>query len=188
MTAERPQRQPTNDKSEGGEMTATVFNPDEVLMEARALRDAFGTFPSSVSVLATVIDGVPIGMTASTLTPVSLDPPLVSVCVARESTTWPVLSGGETIGVSVLAEHHSTVARSMSVKAADRFVGVAWHQQRSSAAYIDGAVLYLETKIHDVVEAGDHVIVLLALTDVRPGDGVAPIVFHRSKFSRVSEL
>jgi hypothetical protein len=60
-------------------------------LDPRRLRDAFGVFPSGVVAVAAVVDGEPTGLAASSLTSVSLDPPLVSFSVANTSKTWPDL-------------------------------------------------------------------------------------------------
>ena len=65
-------------------MTSTNLTP-------ASLREAFGHFPSGVIAIAAEVDGVRVGLAASTFVPVSLDPPLVSFCVQNTSTTWPKL-------------------------------------------------------------------------------------------------
>ena len=87
------------------------------------LRQAFGVFPTGVVALAAEIDGVPLGLAASSFTSVSLDPPLVSVSVARTSKTWPDLRGARHFGVTVLADHHGAVCRQLSGPVDDRFRG-----------------------------------------------------------------
>jgi len=66
------------------------------------LRRVYGAYPTGVAVVAGLVDGRPAGIAASSFVPVSLDPPLVSVCVAHTSTTWPLLGGLPRIGISVL--------------------------------------------------------------------------------------
>ena len=64
------------------------------------LRRVFGAFPTGVTAIAAFVDGTPVGLAASSFTSVSLDPPLASVCIAKTSTTWPVLRRAERLGVS----------------------------------------------------------------------------------------
>ncbi|HEX2744921.1 MAG TPA: flavin reductase, partial [Streptosporangiaceae bacterium] len=77
-------------------MTTTLFDP-------RWLRHVFGAFPSGVAVVAAVVDNTPVGIAASSFTSVSLDPALVSLCIAHTSTTWPVLREVPRLGVSILS-------------------------------------------------------------------------------------
>jgi flavin reductase (DIM6/NTAB) family NADH-FMN oxidoreductase RutF len=73
---------------------ATVRDPQQ-------LRRVFGSFPSGVAAVAALVAGEPVGIAASSFTSVSLDPPLVSVCIAHTSTTWPVLRTASRLGVSI---------------------------------------------------------------------------------------
>ena len=82
------------------------------------LRQAFGCFPSGVTAFCGMIDGKPEGMTASSFTSVSIDPALVSVCVANSSSTWPKLASLPALGLSVLSSEHGTVARSLALRRA----------------------------------------------------------------------
>ena len=75
-------------------------------LDPRRLRDAFGIFPSGVVAVAALVDGRPVGLAASSFTSVSLEPPLVSISVAKSSKTWPDLRRSSHLGVTILAEHH----------------------------------------------------------------------------------
>ena len=79
--------------------------------QPRDLRDVYGAFPSGVVGLCALVDDVPVGMAASSFVAVSLEPPLVAVCVQRTSTTWPRLRDRPFVGVSVLGESHDLAAR-----------------------------------------------------------------------------
>ncbi len=85
-------------------MSATDLSPT-------SLREAFGHFPSGVIAIAAEVDGIRIGLAASTFVPVSLDPPLVSFAVQNTSETWPKLKDLPRLGISVLGEAHDEAAR-----------------------------------------------------------------------------
>src|SRR6185369_5919204 len=89
-----------------------------------SLREAFGHFPSGVIAIAAEVDGILVGLAASTFVPVSLDPPLVSFCVQNTSTTWPRLKDAPVLGISLLGESHNAAARSLAAKTGDRFAGL----------------------------------------------------------------
>ena len=151
------------------------------------LRQAFGLFPSGVTAFCGLVDGDAHGIAASSFTSVSLDPALVSVCVARSSTTWPKLATLEHVGLSILASDHGPIARSLASKSPDRFGDVDWVAVDSGAVFVRGAPLWLECRPHRLVEAGDHLIVLLQVTAVAMDAEVAPMVFHRSTFRELAE-
>nr|WP_241266399.1 flavin reductase family protein [Streptomyces scabichelini] len=146
------------------------------------LRQAFGCFPSGVTAFCGMVDGAPEGMAASSFTSVSLDPALVSVCVANTSSTWPRLAEASRLGLSVLAGEHRSVARSLASKSGQRFADVDWVATETGAVFVHGATLWLECSIYEVVEAGDHAIVLLKIEALDMYPDVPPMVFHRSGF------
>ena len=150
------------------------------------LRRVFGCFPSGVTALCALVDGVPVGMAASTFVPVSLDPPLVSVCVQSGSMTWPRLRRGDRLGVSVLAGNHELACRSLSDRHGDRFNGVAWLAGLGDAVFIDGAVAWLACRLQAELPAGDHVIALLRILGVRADSDGEPLVLHRSRFRKLA--
>jgi flavin reductase (DIM6/NTAB) family NADH-FMN oxidoreductase RutF len=159
-------------------MTSTDLSPT-------SLREAFGHFPSGVIAIAAEVDGVRVGLAASTFVPVSLDPPLVSFCVQNSSTTWPRLVDAPYLGISVLGESHDEAARTLAAKTGDRFAGLETASTERGAVFIHGTSVWLESAIEQEVVAGDHTIIVLRVHEVTVHDDVAPIVFHRSTFRRL---
>jgi flavin reductase (DIM6/NTAB) family NADH-FMN oxidoreductase RutF len=159
-------------------MTGTDLSPT-------SLREAFGHFPTGVIAIAAEVDGVRVGLAASTFVPVSLDPPLVSFCVQNSSTTWPKLKDLPFLGISVLGEAHDAAAKTLAAKTGDRFAGLDTKSTERGALFIHGTSVWLESAIEQEVLAGDHTIVVLRVHDITIHDGVAPIVFHRSAFRRL---
>lgn len=146
------------------------------------LRQAFGCFPSGVTAFCGLLDGVAEGMAASSFTSVSLDPPLVSVCVANTSTTWPKLATLGRLGLSVLAGDHAPIAKALAAKSGDRFGAVDWMASDSGAVFVHGATLWLECAPFKRIEAGDHEIVVLQIVSLAMDPDIAPMVFHHSNF------
>jgi flavin reductase (DIM6/NTAB) family NADH-FMN oxidoreductase RutF len=149
------------------------------------LRRVFGTFPTGVVAMAAVVDGAPAGMAASSFVSVSLDPPLVSVCVAHTSTTWPVLLPVGRLGISVLGAHQEHAGRQLSAPGADRFAGLDWRATADGAVLLAGASAWLDCAVERQVPAGDHDIVLLRVHDLGADPRVPPLVFHGSAFRRL---
>jgi len=153
-----------------------------------SLREAFGYFPSGVIAIAAEVAGVRVGLAASTFVPVSLDPPLVSFCVQNSSTTWPRLKDLPFLGISLLGESHDAAAKTLAAKTGDRFAGLETTSTDRGAVFIDGTSVWLESAIDQLVEAGDHTIVVLRVHEITLHDDPdigAPIVFHRSTFRRL---
>jgi flavin reductase (DIM6/NTAB) family NADH-FMN oxidoreductase RutF len=156
------------------------------LQTEQQLRRAFGCFPSGVAAVCALVDGVPVGMAVSSVTSVSIDPPLVSVCIQRSSTTWPLLRGRTRIGLSVLSEAHDLACRRLAGKDGDRFADVDWDAGASHSLFIRGACAWLELSVFAEVEAGDHVIALLEVHGLDTAPHTQPLIFHGSRFRRMA--
>lgn len=150
------------------------------------LRTAFGCFPSGVTAICGIVAGAPHGIAASSFTSVSLEPPLVSVCIAHTSTTWPKLAQAKRLGLSVLAAGHHRVARSLAARSTDKFSDVEWVATTDGAVLVRGSTLWLECAIFEQVPAGDHDIVILRITSLETHPDIAPMVFHRSAYRELA--
>ncbi|ODU06842.1 MAG: flavin reductase [Pseudonocardia sp. SCN 72-86] len=159
-----------------------MLDPLEPLDDGAALRRTYGCFPTGVAAVCGLRDGAPDGMAASSFTAVSLDPPLVSVCVQNTSSTWPRLRGLPRLGVSVLAETHDRDCAALSSAQGDRFDGVGWDATAEGAVFVDGSAAWLECAVEDEVPAGDHIIALLRILATRTELHIPPLVFRGSRF------
>jgi flavin reductase (DIM6/NTAB) family NADH-FMN oxidoreductase RutF len=110
----------------------------------------------------------------------------VSFCVQNTSETWPRIKDLPVLGISVLGESHDVAARTLAAKTGDRFAGLETVSSDAGAVFVQGTSVWLESAIEQEVPAGDHTIVILRIRDVRVHDDVAPIVFHRSGFRRLT--
>jgi flavin reductase (DIM6/NTAB) family NADH-FMN oxidoreductase RutF len=150
------------------------------------LRRVFAAHPSGVTALAALVDGRPEGMVASTFTSVSLEPALVSVCLAHSSTTWPSLRTASHLGISVLSSGQQQAGHALSARGVDRFADLSWRSTARGAVFLDGASAWLETTVVDTVRAGDHDIVVLGVHDLDRDESKPPLVFHGSGFRRLA--
>ena len=115
------------------------------------------------------------------------EPPLVSFSIANGSKTWPDLRRAAHLGITILADHHSAVARQLAGAVERRFDGLFLTATDDGAVTLDDGLAQFDTTIYDEVLAGDHTIVLLRLEAVRHGGHAdpSPLVFHRSRFGRL---
>jgi flavin reductase (DIM6/NTAB) family NADH-FMN oxidoreductase RutF/pimeloyl-ACP methyl ester carboxylesterase len=147
-------------------------------LDPRALRDAFGTFMTGVTVVtACDKDGAPIGFTANSFSSVSLDPPLLLVCLARSSSNYDTLTQATGFGINVLAEEQKDVSNTFARPVDDRFAAVTWRAGPHGAPVFDDVSAWFDCSMHKVVEAGDHVILIGQVeafdTSTAPGLGYA---------------
>ncbi len=151
------------------------------------LRRAFGRFPTGVAAVCGLEDGSPLGLVASSFTSVSLEPPLVLICAAHSSRTWPRLGRLPALGLSILGEGDEVVVRRLTAPARDRFADLAWYASPDGAVLLEGAAAWFECRIEEQVRGGDHDVVLLSIDDVKVFADVAPLVFHASQFTKLAE-
>ncbi|MEV2247268.1 flavin reductase family protein [Streptomyces sp. NPDC049970] len=151
-----------------------------------ALRRVFAAFPTGVTALAALVDGEPVGMTASSFVPVSLDPPLVSFCTALTSTTWPRLRGAARLGISVLGGSQEAASRQLAAPGPERFAGLAWYRTAGTAVLLSGAGAWFDCSAEREIAAGDHRIVILRVHSMGVDPRVPPLVFHGSRYRRLA--
>ena len=154
-------------------------------LDGNSLRGVFGCFPSGVTAICALVDGAPSGMAASSFTSVSLDPPLVLICVANSSSTWPGLRGSPRLGVSILGADQAPACQQLSARSDDRFAALEWRATDGGAVLLNEAAAWFECEIDDEIPAGDHVIVVLRIHDLAAVPEVEPLVFHASRYRQV---
>ncbi len=155
------------------------------VLQPTELRRVFGAFPTGVTAVAAMVDGAPVGLAANSFTSVSLDPPLVSLCIAHTSTTWPVLRPARRLGISVLGAHQEQAGRQLSSVGADRFATLAWRTNELGAVFLHRSSAWLDCSIEREIPAGDHDIILLRVHDLEADHDVQPLVFHASQFRQL---
>jgi flavin reductase (DIM6/NTAB) family NADH-FMN oxidoreductase RutF len=149
----------------------------------QTLRAAFSTFPTGVvAVCGLDTDGHPMGMAVSSFVPVSLEPPLVGICLQKTSRTWPALRVVPTLGISVLTPGHHAAARQLSAKEGDRFAGVRTETTERGAVLLSDAAAAFECAYVEEVDAGDHVLAILRIMSAEWDTDASPLLFHRSRF------
>jgi 3-hydroxy-9,10-secoandrosta-1,3,5(10)-triene-9,17-dione monooxygenase reductase component len=150
--------------------------------DADRYRLVLGHLPTGVTVVTANGPDGPVGMSANSVTSVSLEPPLILFCPATSSTTWPAIRDSGRYCINVFAAHHEEHSRRFSARGVDRFAGVAWHRRASGPA-LDDAVAWIECTIDAVHPGGDHLIVVGAVDalDIREAD-VEPLVFFRGSY------
>jgi flavin reductase (DIM6/NTAB) family NADH-FMN oxidoreductase RutF len=148
------------------------------------LRRVFAAYPTGVAAVAALVGGTPAGIAASSFVSVSLDPPLVSVCVAHTSTTWPALRNARRLGISVLGAHQELAGQNLGTRGSERFATLSWRATGDGAVMLCGASAWLDCSIERHIPAGDHDIVLLRVHDLGASDA-PPLVFHGSTFRQL---
>lgn len=154
-------------------------------------RRVVGRFATGVTVVTTVADGEPHGMTANSLTSVSLDPVLVLICVDRTARLLPALDVSGTWAVSVLPAGMDGVSRRFARRAepgVDQFVGVPVRPGPvTGAPVVEGALAVLECRTWATYDGGDHAIVLGEVLGLEaPADG-DPLLHFEGRYRGLAD-
>lgn len=174
-----------------GEHTPIPDDP-EAAARARRFRDVLGLFCSGVTVVTSVSDGEPVGMTCQSFSSVSLEPPLVMFSPAKTSRAWPLMQRAGFFCVNILSAGQSDLSNGMATKGDEKFNGVSWTTASTGAPLLEGVLGYVDCTVHQVVEAGDHYIVIGRVKELGFGDrsgqepveGVDPLLFFQGKYTK----
>jgi len=149
-------------------------------------RRVMGHFPTGVSVITTVHDGKPHGMTANSLTSVSLEPMLVLACLACGARTALAIQKAGHFAVNILAEDQLEMSQRFAKPNQDHFEGLDVIQGHRGLPLLPNCLAYLVCAVDDVVKAGDHDIVLGRVEDCSTNpNGAQPLVFFKGGYAKL---
>ncbi len=164
-------------------------DPTHLAIDPRAFRDVLAHLATGVTVLTAHGADGPVGMAANSFTSVSLDPPLILVCPAKSSATWPKIRRVGRFCVNVLAGHHEPLSRQFAEKEADRFSGVEYDDRHAGPALTE-AMAWIECDVEAEHDAGDHTIVVARVTAIEAtaDEALRPLVFFRGAYGSFARL
>lgn len=155
-------------------------------LDTSAFRASLSRFASGVTVLTTrTAEGQDLGMTATAFSSLSLDPPLVLVCVDRGASIMPALERVTHVAVHVLGEEQEALSRRFALKDGDRFEGLRLTRGAGGVPLLEGALVRLECRIAERHPGGDHVIVVCEVLAAETGDG-DPLLYFRGRYGRLA--
>ncbi|GAA3116161.1 flavin reductase family protein [Streptosporangium carneum] len=154
-------------------------------VDAERFRQALAVHAAGVVVITAQSQGVPVGLTATSFSSVSLSPPLVSFYVDQSSTTWPSLRQADHFAVNVLASDQAELASRFARKGVDRFAApTQWRPGPLGVPLLGGVSAQLVCAPHSTVDIGDHVLVVGLVTETNLVSGDRPLLYHRGRFGR----
>ena len=161
-------------------MTIGTVVPDHVF------RDVIGRFASGVTVITTSADDGDHGTTASAVSSLSMDPPMLLVCLNRTSDTRTAVLSSGVFGVNILAEDQAPVAAGFARKGTDKFAGIRVVRGRTGIPLVENALAHLECEVHETVTGGTHTVFLARVPDAS-GTDASPLTYFRGRFGRLAE-
>jgi flavin reductase (DIM6/NTAB) family NADH-FMN oxidoreductase RutF/DNA-binding GntR family transcriptional regulator len=152
-------------------------------LDGEAFREVVGHFASGVTIVTTEQKGKPLGTTASAFTSLSLEPPMVVVCMNRESATGKAVLETGRLGVNILGEDHAELAMKFARSGGDKFADVAL---ASSAAVplLEDCLATLICRVRDHIAAATHYVFLAEVDEADAVEG-SPLAYYRGRFGRL---
>lgn len=152
----------------------------KISSENRRLRNALGQFATGVAILATrKKDASPVGMTVNSFNSISLNPPLISVCIALGAKGYRHYASTSTFAITVLGRHQETLAKRFASSGTDKFANICLSDNHTPV--IPGGVAWFRCQSYRKVLLGDHLLLVGKVTDFSENGG-EPLAFHRGKF------
>ena len=157
-------------------------------IDGTTFRQALSKLAAGVTVItASDAHGAVYGLTATAVTSVSLDPPLLLVCINRRSRMAAVLEAGAPFIVHFLSADQEEIARQFARPGTEKFAGVAYRWSAHGSPQIAGTLASVECVLHDTYPGGDYIIVVGRVVDVQLGTPDAPLLYFRHQFLHLSQ-
>lgn len=141
--------------------TPSVPAAGGTIIDPKEFRTAAGNFMTGITIATTIApDGSPRGVTANSFTTVSLDPPLVLVCIGRGSRSFAAFDSAGAFAVNVLSSQQRQLSSTFGSKAEDKFAGVDWSPGATGSPIFSGSLSSFDCRLHRKIEAGDHIVLI----------------------------
>jgi flavin reductase (DIM6/NTAB) family NADH-FMN oxidoreductase RutF len=151
-------------------------------IDPRELRNVMGHFATGVTVITTKdTSGKPFGLTANAFSSLSLDPPLVLICVDKTVDCYACFEESKVFVVNFLSEKQEDLSRRFATKGIEKFEGVACHPGELGVPVLDGTLGYVECKLVNAYEGGDHTIYVGEVYKAS-ASGDRPLMFFKGKY------
>ncbi|MFC0598561.1 flavin reductase family protein [Streptomyces palmae] len=168
-------------------MTATPDLGAPRLTTSDLFRSVFRRHAAGVAVI-TAQGARPVGFTATSLSSVAAEPPLISFGVGTGSSSWPTISDAEHLGVHILGEHQRELAATFARSGADRFAPpTSWRPGPHGVPVIDGVLAWLVCRVVARIPAGDHRVVIAEAVAGDPSGAGRPLLYHQGGFNALRD-
>ncbi len=148
------------------------------------LRSVFRRHAAGVAVITARGASGPVGFTATSLSSVSAEPPLLTFGVGTGASSWPALSEAEHVGVHILGEHQQELAATFARSGADRFAApTGWRTGPEGVPVLDDVLAWLVCRVVARVPAGDHRIVVAEVVVGDPSGAGRPLLYHQGRYN-----
>jgi len=153
--------------------------------DPRTLRDALGCFATGVTVVTCLHEDVPAGLTVNSFTSVSLDPPLLLVCIARRASSAAALTTASHFAVNVLQTGQQPASIRFAAPEEDRFGTTKWACGEAGAPILEESLGVFECERFAVYDGGDHHILVGRVVKASFDASLDPLLYFRGRYRRL---
>lgn len=165
-------------------MTDPIEPASDAPFDSARYRQVLGHFATGVTVITAISEGAPTGLAVGSFSSLSLDPPLVLFCADKSSSTFPKIREAGVFCVNVLAEDQEGLCRAFAAKGGNKFEGIGWHKSGTGCPVLDGVLAWIDCEIAEIVEEGDHYVVVGRVQDLEVTHEGGPLLFFRGGYGR----
>lgn len=156
-------------------------------VDERAFRKALGCFATGVTVVTTADrDGKPVGVTVSAFSSLSLEPPLVLFCLDKRNRSLDAFKGGH-FAINILREDQREISIVFASRLDDKWAGIAHSIGAHGVPLIENSLARLECSLHELIEGGDHLIVVGKVERLDYQTGGQPLLYFRGAYANLTE-
>ena len=149
-------------------------------------RSVLGHFATGVAIVTALDESEPIGLTVQSFCSLSLDPPLILLCPALTSTTWPRIEARGKLCINLLAEDQEYLAKQFARTGTDKFEGVEWSPTATTnSPLLEGSIAWIDCELTAVHPGGDHLVAICRVLDLSARSDLMPLIFFKSGFERM---
>ena len=149
------------------------------------LRQILGKFLTGVTVVTTLDQHeVPVGFTANSFTSVSLEPPLVLVCLAQSAGLAPVFRRATSFAINILSTDQEAISNGFARKDADRFAKVNWQGEKTGSPIIEDCAAWLDCEMYEKIIAGDHILLIGCIVGAEKTDR-HPLGYYQGRYCAI---
>jgi flavin reductase (DIM6/NTAB) family NADH-FMN oxidoreductase RutF len=154
--------------------------------DSRTLRDALGCFATGVTVVTCLTEaGTPAGLTVNSFTSVSLDPPLLLVCLAKRAASADPLTAAPFFAINVLQTGQQPASIRFATRDEDRFGTTQWSCGEAGAPILEDSLCVFECERYAVYDGGDHHILVGQVVKASFDADLDPLLYFRGRYRRL---
>jgi flavin reductase (DIM6/NTAB) family NADH-FMN oxidoreductase RutF len=160
-------------------------------VDSHALRATMRQWATGVTIVTTVAGNERAGMTVSSFTSVSLEPPTVLVCLSKEAYAHVLVQRSGVFAISILSAGQEALSNrfaGLDPTITDRFAGLELSTAETGSPLLSGAIAWLDCVVVNRLETGTHTLFIGEVVFARSETGRAPLVYYNQRYRALADL